>query len=346
MFLHDGGAEGDLALTLAEGKRYLRIMLLGLAPYALTHVYGSTMRETGETVMPMVASVVAVATNFVFNCLLIFGLLGFPALGVAGAAIATALSRFVELAILVIWGHTHTGKCGFIRGVYRSLRIPRTLAVGILLKGLPLMLNEMFWALAVTMRNQCYSTRGLDVVAAQNINSTIENLVSVVYMAIGTAIGIVIGNLLGAGRIEEAKDADRKIIAFSIVAALTMGGLLVGISGVFPMLYNTGEGARALAGFMMMVTAVATPFRAFAHSAYFTLRSGGKVMITLLFDSVYMWAIVMPVSLLLTYFTGIGIHLLFILCQGVESIKFILGAVLLKRGNWATQLVSDGGAEA
>lgn len=346
LFLHDGGAEGDLALTLSEGKRYLRIMLLGLVPYALTHVYGSTMRETGETVMPMVASILAVTTNFVFNCLLIFGLLGFPALGVAGAAVATVLSRFVELGVLVIWGHTHTAKCGFIKGVYRSLRIPRVLTVGILLKGLPLMLNEMFWALAVTMRNQCYSTRGLDVVAAQNINSTIENLVSVVYMAIGTAIGIVIGNLLGAGRIEEAKDADRKIIAFSIVTAMAMAGLLVGISGLFPLLYNTGENARALAGFMMVVTAAATPFRSFAHSAYFTLRSGGKVMITLLFDSVYMWVIVMPVALILTYFTGIGIHLLFVLCQGVEAIKFVLGAILLKRGDWATQLVSEADADA
>ena len=341
LFLHDSGAEGDLALTLAEGKRYLAIMLVGLVPYALTHVYGSTMRETGETVMPMLASVAAVATNFLFNCLLIFGLLGCPALGVAGAAVATVISRFVELIILVIWGHTHLDRCGFLRGAYRSLYIPRLLTVRILLKGLPLMINEVFWSLAVTMRNQCYSTRGLDVVAAQNINSTIENLVSVVYMAVGTAIAIVIGNLLGAGKIEEARDADRKIIAFSIMAALAMAGLLVGISGLFPRLYNTGESVRELAGFMMLVTAVATPFRAFAHSAYFTLRSGGKVMITLLFDSVYMWAIVMPTALALTYLTGIGIHLLFILCQGVESIKFILGAVLLKRGDWATQLVSS-----
>ncbi|MBE6702756.1 MAG: MATE family efflux transporter, partial [Ruminococcaceae bacterium] len=209
-------------------------------------------------------------------------------------------------------------------------------------KGLPLMANELFWALAVTMRNQCYSTRGLEVVAAQNINATIENLVSVIYMAVGTSIAIVVGNLLGAGKIEEAKDADRKMMAFAVACALLMGGVLAGISGVFPRLYETEATVRSLAGFMMIVTAVATPFRSFAHAAYFTIRSGGKVFITLLFDSIYMWAIVMPVAAILAYGTGISIYWLFIACQAVESAKFLLGAILLKKGNWATQLVSAG----
>ncbi len=339
LFLHDSSAGGDLALTMEEGKRYLRVMLVGLVPYAVSQVYASTMRETEQTVLPMIASIAAVVTNFVLNCVLIFGLLGAPALGVVGAAIATVVSRFAELGVLVVWGHMHRGRYRFLVGAYRSLRIPRVLMGRIALKGLPLMANELFWALAVTMRNQCYSTRGLDVVAAQNINSTIENLVSVVYMALGTSIAIVVGNLLGAGRIEEAKDTDRKMLAFSVTCAVCMGGVLVAISGIFPKIYNTSGAVHSLAAFMMIVTAVATPFRSFAHAAYFTFRSGGKVAITLLFDSVYMWALVMPVSFLLSRFTGLDIYWLFIICQGVEAAKFILGAILLKKGNWAAQLV-------
>lgn len=339
LFLHEGSADGDLALTLREGQRYLRIMLVGLLPYAISQVYASTMRETEETVMPMIASITAVVTNFVLNLILIFGLLGAPAMGVAGAAIATVISRFVELAVLCVWGHTHTGRCRFLAGAYRTLRIPRLLVGRIALKGLPLMVNELFWALAVTMRNQCYSTRGLDVVAAQNINSTIENLVSVVYMALGTSIAIVVGNLLGAGKIEEAKDADRKMLAFSVTCAVFMGGVLVAISGLFPKIYNTSAAVHALAAFMMIVTAVATPFRSFAHASYFTFRSGGKVAITLLFDSVYMWVVVMPVAFCFSRFTALNIYWLFIICQGVEAAKFLLGVILLKKGNWAAQLV-------
>lgn len=346
LFLHDGSAEGDLALTMSEGLDYLYVMLIGLVPYAISQGYASTMRETGETMMPMIASVAAVATNFALNAVLIFGYLGAPALGVRGAAIATVISRFVELGILVIWGHTHTKKCGFLVGAFRSMRVPRALVGRIMLKGLPLMINEMFWSLAITMRNQCYSTRGLAVVGAQNINSTIDNLFSVVYLALGTSISIIVGNLLGAGKFEEAKDVDRKMMTFSVMCSVGIGVLLIATSGVFPMLYNTGESVRSLATFMIIVTAALTPFRAFAHAAYFTLRSGGKVMVTILFDSVYMWCIVMPVSLILAHFTGIGIHWMFVICQGVEAIKFILGAVLLKRGTWARRLVSNDSAKA
>ena len=339
LFLHDGSAGGDLALTLSEGKRYLQVMLIGLVPYAIAQVYASTMRETEEAVLPMIASVTAVLTNCALNWILIFGKLGAPAMGVVGAAIATVISRFVELAILVVWGHTHTRICRFLKGAYRSLYIPRALVGKVVIKGLPLMINELFWSLAVTMRNQCYSTRGLDVVAAQNINATIDNLVSVIYMAFGMSIAIVVGNLLGAGKIEEAKDADRKMIVLSVFCAVGLGGLLISLSTLFPMIYNTGESVRALAGFMMIVTAISTPFRAFAHASYFTFRSGGKVAITLLFDSVYMWVVVMPVSFLLSRFTSIGIHWLFIVCQGVEAAKFLLGVFLLKKGDWAAQLV-------
>lgn len=341
LFLHSGNSDGDLAATLFYGKQYLLIMLIGLIPYAISQVYASTMRETEQTIVPMIASIVAVAVNFVLNLVLIFGLLGLPALGVRGAAIATVISRFAELAVLVIWGHTHKEKCLYLERAFRSFRIPRKLFGQIAVKGLPLMANEVFWAIAITLRNQCYSTRGLEVVAAQNINSTILNLFNVIYMAIGCSISIIVGNQLGAGKFEEAKDSDRKLLAFSVTCAVGLGVLLVSFSHLFPLLYNTTETVRSLAAYMMMVSAVAMPFCAFAHSAYFTLRSGGKVIVTLLFDSVFMWTVVLPISAAMAYFTGVSIYLLFAIAQGTEIIKVIFGAILLRRGTWARQLVAD-----
>lgn len=341
IFLHSGNGESDLAVTLLYGKQYLAIMLIGLIPYALSQVYASTMRETEQTILPMIASISAVAVNFVLNLILIFGLLGFPALGVRGAAIATVISRFAELAILVVWGHTHKEKCPYLAQVFRSLHIPRKLFGHIAVKGLPLMANEVFWAIAMTLRNQCYSTRGLEVVAAQNINSTILNLFNVIYMSIGCSIGIIVGNQLGAGKFEEAKDSDRKLLAFSITCAVGLGVLLISFSHLFPLLYNTTETVRSLAAYMMLVSAMAMPFCAFAHSAYFTLRSGGKVFVTLLFDSVFMWTVVLPISFVLAYFTGVSIHLLFAVAQGTEIVKVVFGAILLRRGTWARQLVAD-----
>ena len=299
------------------------------------------MRETEQTITPMIASVSAVVINFVFNYILIFGKFGAPALGVEGAAVATVLSRFAELAILLLWGHTHTKKCPYLIGAFRSFKIPRGLFLSIVAKGLPLMANEFFWSLAVTLRNQAYSTRGLDVVAGLNICTTILNLFNVIYMAIGSSIAIIVGNLLGAGKAEEAKDADRKMLAFSVTCATAMGLILIASSHVFPMIYNTSEVVREIAAQMMIASAVAMPFCAFAHSSYFTLRSGGRVMITLLFDSVYMWAIVIPFALALAHLTNLPIIPFYALCQCTDVLKAGFGYVLLKRGNWVRQLVSD-----
>jgi putative MATE family efflux protein len=341
MFLHDGSDHGDLVLTLGYGKEYLKIMLFGMIPYALSQVYTSTMRETEQTITPMIASISAVILNLILNYILIFGHFGAPALGVEGAAIATVISRFCELAILVIWGHTHTDRCPYLIGAFRSFFIPKILFISIVAKGLPLMANEFFWSLAVTFRNQAYSTRGLDVVAGLNICTTILNVFNVVYMAVGASIAIIVGNLLGAGKAEEAKDADRKMLAFSVTCGTVMGLILIACSSLFPMIYNTSDEVRSIAASMMIASAFAMPFCAFAHASYFTLRSGGQVMITLLFDSVYMWALVLPVALILAHLTPLSIVPLYALCQLTDVLKAGFGFILLKRGTWVRQLVSS-----
>ena len=342
LFLHNTDNVGDLTLALKCGKDYLFIMLFGLLPYAISQVYASTMRETEVTVPPMFASVIAVFTNFVLNILLIFGFLGFPALGIKGAAIATVISRFCELLYLVVYAHVGKNKSlSYFGGIFKSLKIPAALAGKIAVKGIPIIFNEFFWALAMTLRNQCYSTRGLDVVAAQNINSTLTNLFSVVYMSMSSAIAIMIGSLLGAGKLEEAKDKNRKLIAFAMLCSIIVAALLSASAPLFPLLYNTSDGARELATYMILITAATMPFAAYTNAAYFTLRSGGQVMITLLFDSVFMWSVVMPISASLAYFTNMNIHMLFLICQGTEVIKASVGAYLLHRGTWVKTLVKS-----
>ena len=340
MFLHDSESAGDLALTLNYAKTYLAIMLIGLFPYAISQAYASTLRETEQTVVPMVASIAAVATNFVFNYIFIFGNFGAPALGIRGAAIATVISRFVELAILVIWTHRHTDRCEFIIGAFRSFRIPAELIRKIVAKGLPLMFNEIFWSTAVTFVTQAYSMRGLDVVAALNISNTLNNLFNIVYIALGNSIAIVIGNLLGAGKLEEAKDTDRKMITFSVLCSLGMAIVLAIVAPFIPLLYKTTDAVRELATYMMWVIAAIMPFCAFCHASYFTLRSGGKVFVTFLLDSVYMWLVVAPIAFCLSRFTSASIFLIYPICHGLEIPKVFFGALLLKKTHWVRQLVS------
>ena len=191
MYLHGEGQESSLTAALQYGQEYLWIMLVGLLPFVMEQIYTGTLRECGETMVPMKAGVIAVLVNLVLNWLLIFGSLGFPKLGVAGAAIATVISRYVQAAIVMIWTHRHSERMPFIAGVYKSIGIPGGLVGNILRKGTPLMINEVLWSAGMAMLMQCYSVRGLSVVAALNISTTISNVFNVVFIAMGSAISII-----------------------------------------------------------------------------------------------------------------------------------------------------------
>ncbi len=340
-FLTETDSGIDPALTFELGKNYLTVMLFGILPYSLTQAYASTLRETDRAIPPMAASSAAVAINLILNYLLIFGKLGFPELGVTGAAVATVVSRYAEFLILFIWVSATKKKSPFFKGAFKSLRVPGTLFRRIVKMGFPIMANEFFWALAVTMRNQCYSTRGLEAVTAISISSTFTNLFNVVYISLGTAVAVIIGNLLGAGEIERAKQTDKKLIAFSIMCTVTVSVILASLSSVFPSFYNTTDGVSSLTTYMLIVYALAMPFDAYANCAYFTLRSGGKIFTTVLFDSVFMWAVVMPVCFILSRLTNINIHILFAVGQGTDMLKALLGFIILRRGTWAVRLVND-----
>lgn len=341
MYLQGDGDPKDAAMTLGYGIAYLRIMLVGLIPFAISNAYSSTLRESGQAVVPMVAGICAVFVNLVLNYILIFGHLGAPALGVEGAAIATVISRFVEMGIVAVWTHTHGHLHPFIRGAYRSPLIPRQLFGQIIRKGMPLLLNEFLWSTGTAIMNQSYSTCGLDVVPAMNIAATINNLSSVVYMSIGNAIGILMGQILGSGTAEdEVRTTNRKLIFMGVAAGTVFGGLLLSVSGLFPMAFNTTESVRSLAATLIRIGALLMPFHAFTFATFFTLRSGGQSWITFVFDSGYVWAICVPLAFCLSRFTDLPIVPLYAICQCTEFAKCAMGARMLSKGNWIKNLTS------
>ncbi len=339
-FLHDGG-EGDIAATHRAGMQYLEIMLIGLLPYTMTQIYASTLRETGETMLPMTAGIIAVGINLCLNYLLIFGKFGCPFLGIRGAAIATVVSRFFEMGIVIIWTHVHSERNIFIQGVYKSFRIPGNLVKQIIAKGMPLLANEALWAAGQAILVQCYSLRGLDAVAALNISTTVSNLFNIVFVALGSAISIVVGQQLGAGDMEKAVDTDRKMIFFSVLCCAVVGGFLCLVAPAFPKIYNTTDEVRGLATGLLRISSLFMPLYAFYHAAYFTLRTGGKTWITFLFDSCYVWVVNIPVAFVLSRFTSLPLLAIFLACQSVEIVKAVVGFVLIKKGVWIHNMVEN-----
>ena len=340
LYLEEQTAEA--AQTMVYGREYLMVMLFGLLPFALSNAYSSTLRETGQTTVPMAAGICAVGVNLTLNYVLIFGKFGAPAMGVVGAAAATVISRYVELAIVAVWTHRHGTRCAFIRGAYRSLRIPGALLKKIVVKGMPLLINEFFWSTGMAFLSQCYSTRGLNVVAAFNIANTISQVSNVVFLSLGNAVGILMGQMLGAGLPEKQIRRDNsRMIRLSVVSCLLFGGIMVALSGVFPKVYNTTGEVRAIATGLICITAVMMPVNSYNNAMYFTLRSGGQTGITFLFDSGFTWAVCVPVAFVLSRFTELPILPMYACCVGVDVLKILAGAYLLKKGVWIRKIVAD-----
>ena len=341
LYLAEGTSVQDWNLTLGFGMDYLNMMLWGLLPFAVAQIYASTLREVGETRVPMIASISAILVNLVFNYLLIFGKFGFPKLGVTGAAVATVISRYIEMLIIVVYTHAKSILFAFIRGAYASVYIPLKLISDVLKRGMPLLVNEFFWSSGMAVLLQCYSVRGLDVVAACNIATTVSNLFKVVFLSMGDAVAIMVGQALGANRIEEAKSTAWKLMAASVASNLVMGTALFALSPIIPQIYNTEPHVRHMAMQMIWVVAASMPLYSIAHCCYFTLRSGGRTVITFIFDSGFTWGICVPVAYILANMTALPIVPLYLVVQFLELIKVMIGTYLVYKGVWINNIVSE-----
>ena len=263
-------------------------------------------------------------------------------MGVRGAALATVIARFTELVIVAGWTHLHKKKCPFIKGAFRSLYVPGKLLGAVIRKGSPILINEFLFATGLAITNQCYSTCGLDVVPAMNINNTIWNLTSMAYVAVGNSVGIIMGQMLGAGNDEATvRDANRKLSAISIAAGVLFGAVSASCSQLFPLLFKTTPEVAHLAGELIFISAVMIPFNAYVHAAYFTLRSGGKTGITFLFDCGFMWGTLVPLAFILSRYTDLPIVPLYFICQCAEVIKCIAGYLMVRSGIWIHNLAKQ-----
>lgn len=344
LWMSNASSASDITETMKAAHGYLLVMLVGIFPFAMSQVYASTLRENGETRVPMIAGVIAIIVNLMGNYILIYGKFGAPKLGVLGAATATVLSRFVEVALVMFWSHRHTQRFPFMKMVYRGFGVPKELTISILLKAFPLLLNETLWSLGQTALSQQYSTLGLSVVAAFNISNTIANVFNVAFISMGDATAIILGQELGRMDSEE----DRKVIKYdafrlaiiAVVLCVISGSLLAMTAGAFPKVYNTTDEIKRVATYLILVSAAFMPVYAYENASYFTLRSGGKTWITFLFDSVFVWVISVPAAFVFTRFTDWGVVHVFIAVQCFDFIKMAIGFFMVRQGAWMHNLTT------
>lgn len=339
LYLKGESKDIDPKLTMEIAKQYMSIMLWGLPPFVITQVFAGSLRETGSAVKPMIAGVVSVVVDIVGNWLLIYGNLGFPQMGARGAALATVIARFAEFAVLVVLMLTGKKKHEFLKGLYKTFLIPRSIAGKLVKKSLPIFLNELLWAAAIAFLTQIYSHKGIDIVAGLNISNALCNLLNVVFVALGNAVGIIVGQTLGASAYQRAKKEAFALMWFTGGVSAIMTLILIAISGVFPNAYDTSAEVRQYATEFIVVTALFFPVQGFLNALYFTLRSGGKTLVTFLFDSVFSWTVGVPTAAILCTFTDLPILAVYTVVQAADLIKVAIGCILINKGVWISNIV-------
>ncbi len=337
LFVEGEGSIADKQAVIDYGKTYILIILIGIIPFGISQAYASTLRETADTVFPMIASAIAVVVNLILNYTLIFGKFGAPELGVTGAAIATVISRYLEAILLISRLHSNK-KYEFIKRDVKPA-VTKQVFWGIVKTSITLFVNEFLWSAGMTTINQCYSTRGLSAYAAVNIVSTLSNTLNVVNISLGTSICILLGQMLGQNKRDEAKKASRSMTVVSVMICAAIAIISVAISPFFPRLYNVSDEIRSLATSLIIIAGCIIPVDAIANASYNTLRSGGKVFLTFTFDSGFTWLISVPLAFCLSRFTQISIVPLFFACNAINILKSVIGLILTGKGIWLNNIV-------
>ncbi len=335
-------SELDPLKVLEHGKAYLFIMLFGLPFFALNEIYGSNLREAKQTLIPMIANIAAVVINLILNYGLILGNLGLPKLGVEGAAIATVVSRIIAFLIVFIYSciikRFHFSNC-----IFKRLFPKKSSFKQILSKTYLLLLNEILWSLGMTLINYSFSLKGLEVVAAINIVSIFTNLFGLFGISVGNGIAILIGQQLGASKFVEAKEDSVKYLAFSVFISFIVAILMFLLRNTVPNLYEMETNVIELSINLIAISAVIVPIRVYSITCYFIIRSGGKVFITFLLDSVFTVVIRFGITFLIAKFTNLNIYGVYLISELLEIIKIIVGTILVKKGIWIQNMTKKEG---
>ena len=334
--------DGDAAMAagaLEYGMKYLTVMLWGFLPFALTNVYASTMKECGNTFVPMVGGIAAVLVNLGLNYVLIFGKLGLPALGITGAAVATLLSRVVEFVV----AFSYAFRCRTMPLMKHAILRP---GMDMLRKFLrysaPVLINETLWGTGFSMITVImgHMANSSDLIAAYTLAGNIDKLMTSGVFGIAAAVSVIVGKEIGTGNLKGVYNIGRALcftaFAFGIVLGIAEYTMFVTLMRPFVMpLFSLSAVAERLCSVMLMCYACAIPLHSFSTTMVVgVLRGGGDVHASLFIDNFPLWCGTLPMMCLLGLVLKVP-NEVFCLCLMIEYIiKSPLGLYRLHSGKW------------
>ena len=321
------------AAVIATGTEYLRIVGWSYLLTAISFSFSATLRATGNVRLPMVASVTAIILKTSLSYVLIFGKFGLPAMGVAGAALATLLARGVECVLLLAL--TYRLKTPAAARLAEMLDIRKEFLAGFLKLALPVAVNETLWSLGISVYNLVYARIGTESIAAINIAGTIEGLAFVFFIGISDATSILIGNKIGAGQDEAAYSYGQRSLTLATLAALVVGGLILALRGPVLSLYAVSPQALEDASRILLVMGLALWVRISNMILVVgVLRSGGDTRFGLIIDTGTVWGVGVPLALLGAFVLHLPVYWVYLMVMSEEVVKYIFLLIRFFSRRW------------
>lgn len=322
------------------GAPYLRIVSWSYLFVGWTQIVLCIMKNTGRTLRSTVYGSTALVLNILLNAVFIFGLLGFPAMGIRGAALATTLSRAVELALTLM----ENRRKGTVRVRLQPIIQPdRALRRQFWKHTTPVLANELVWGVGFTMTSVIMGHLGSDAVAANAIAQVVKSVVSCVCIGIGTGSGIIVGNALGAGELEQAKAYGSRLCKIAVIAGAISGGVLLCASPlIMGFATNLTDTARGYLQFMLVVCSyymIGKSVNSTVIAGIFC--AGGDTRFGLKCDTITMWCIIVPIGLLAAFVLKWPIPVVYFLLNLDEFVKLPAVWRHYHRYGWVKNLTNE-----
>ncbi len=321
------------AAVIRLGAAYLSTVSLSFIPFGISFVFMILLRTIGRVRLSMTTTFISLGINLVLNWLFIFGAGPIPAMGVTGAAIATVIARLVEMFILI--GMSYLKKYALAGTPAELFGFDLFFLKKYLPIALPVFVNEVLWSMGITMQSLVFGRSGTDALAAFNITNNVSMLTWVVFIGLGNATAVLIGNQIGEGNEVRARETAQQITRFNPLVAVGVGLLLFPLSRLLPFLFNAGEPVIAAAQGMLLLTMCMYPFRSFNMTMVIGVcRAGGDTVFCAVYDVFFLWVVALPLAAVAAYFFQAPALIIFLLLSSEEPLKAALGYFRLRSGKW------------
>ncbi|MGL4740921.1 MAG: MATE family efflux transporter [Sarcina sp.] len=334
----------DDIIVITLVKNYLGVMLLSYVVNGITIGIAYGLRSVEDTKSPMYVSTIAILTNIILNYCLIFGKFGMPELGVKGAAIATVIARFLEAGLLIWIASKNEVFKGQIKEFFDfDLEFSKEVYKAIV----PVLLNDICWGIGNFLYSVAYGQIGTSAMAAVQICINVQNVFMVLCMSMASASLVMIGNQIGAGNEDKAKEYGNKVTILSCITGFILGAMMILTSSALVNLFNVSAQVKEYSVYILVVFALLAPIRMMNLVIIVgVLRGGGDAGYALKAEAIPMWCVGVPLAFIGAVFLNLEVQYVIMLVSLEEIIKFVLCSKRLKSGKWAKCLVGDIGAQA